>query len=122
MLAGTTHRYASTHRVCRTDGHTFQSIKSRCVSALQGTDKQYAAVKIRSEQLTLNEVEFEWLRQFYVQGQKHLDFHAWWRDAMRVLMDYHAQLQQRTLRTLEALHDAVGKDGVSFSAVRVCHL
>lgn len=109
VLAGTTHRYASTHRVCRTDGHTFQSIKSRCVAALQGTDKQYAATKLRAEQLILGEVEFEWLRQFYVQGKKHHDFHGWWRAAMAVLLEYHTQLQQRTLRALETLHDAAGK-------------
>jgi hypothetical protein len=34
-MAGDTHRYASTHRVCRTDGHTFQSIKALCVNVLQ---------------------------------------------------------------------------------------
>jgi len=106
VLAGTTHRYASTHRVCRTDGHTFQSIKSRCVAALQGTDKQYAVAKVRSEQLTMSEVEFEWVRQFYIQGQKHHDFHEWWRVAMGVLLDYHSQLQHRTMKTLETLYDA----------------
>jgi mRNA N6-methyladenine demethylase len=106
VLAGTTHRYASTHRVCRTDGHTFQSIKSRCVSALQGTEAQYGVTKLRAEQLTMTEVEFEWIRQFYVQGQKHHDFHAWWRTAIAVLLDYYTQLQLRTLKALETLYDA----------------
>lgn len=106
VLAGTTHRYASTHRVCRTDGHTYQSIKSRCVAALQGTDRQYAVAKVRAEQLAMSEVEFEWIRQFYVQGQKHHDFHGWWRAAMAVLLEYYSQLQLRTLKTLETLYDA----------------
>ena len=35
VLVGNTHRYASTHRVCRTDGHTYQSIKAQCASFLQ---------------------------------------------------------------------------------------
>jgi hypothetical protein len=35
VLAGKTDRYASTHRVSRTDGHTFLSIKNKCVAALQ---------------------------------------------------------------------------------------
>ena len=35
VLAGNTDRYASTHRVSRREGHTFQSIHARCSSALQ---------------------------------------------------------------------------------------
>ena len=35
VLAGRTDRFASTHRVCRTDGHTYLSIKHRCLAALQ---------------------------------------------------------------------------------------
>ena len=35
VVAGTSHRISSTHRVCRTDGHTFDSIRRRCLSALQ---------------------------------------------------------------------------------------
>ena len=35
VLAGKTDRFASTHRVCRTDGHTYHSIKQRCLAALQ---------------------------------------------------------------------------------------
>ena len=35
VLAGKTDRFASTHRVCRTDGHTYLSIKHRCLAALQ---------------------------------------------------------------------------------------
>ena len=35
VLAGNTDRYASTHRVSRREGHTFQSIHARCLSALQ---------------------------------------------------------------------------------------
>lgn len=35
VLAGNTYRYASTHRVCKTEGHTFQSVRARCVRLLQ---------------------------------------------------------------------------------------
>lgn len=35
VLVGNTHRFASTHRVCKRDGHTFGSIQSRCKNALQ---------------------------------------------------------------------------------------
>jgi alpha-ketoglutarate-dependent dioxygenase FTO len=35
VLAGDQHRFASTHRVSRVDGHSFQSIKNRCENILQ---------------------------------------------------------------------------------------
>ena len=36
-----------------------------------------SAKQVRSEQLALNELEFEWLRQFYIQGNKHYEMHKW---------------------------------------------
>ena len=35
VLVGDQHRFASTHRVSRIDGHSFQSIQSRCEAVLQ---------------------------------------------------------------------------------------
>ena len=35
VLVGNEHRYASTHRVSRIEGHSFFSIKNRCKSVLQ---------------------------------------------------------------------------------------
>lgn len=106
VLPGNTHRYASTHRVCRVDGHTFQSIKARCVAALKGTPTPCSVKDIRSEQLTLNEVEFEWIRQYYVQGKKHHEIHVWWHERMLELIQYWLQLQGRTVKLIEALYDA----------------
>lgn len=54
-------RFASTHRVCRTEGHTFDSIQARCKSALNGGG--VSGKQLRAEQTALNEVEFEWIRQ-----------------------------------------------------------
>jgi hypothetical protein len=35
VLAGSTHRYASTHRVARKEGHSYQWLQSRCQTILQ---------------------------------------------------------------------------------------
>lgn len=104
VLAGDTDRYASTHRVSRREGHTFQSIQQRCSSALQGSG--YSAKQIRSEQLALNELEFEWIRQFFVQGQKHYDLHKWWQHKMQDLLLLFGQLEARTVVALQTLKDA----------------
>lgn len=54
-------------------------------------------------------MEFEWIRQFYVQGKKHYDSHVWWQDKMECLVQYWHQLQARTVKALEAIFDAARK-------------
>lgn len=61
VLAGSSDRFASTHRVCRTEGHTFQSIKLRCQNALELPRSSLGHVKnIKGIQSAFSEVEFEW--------------------------------------------------------------
>jgi len=69
IILGNTHRYGSTHRVVKTEGHTYQSIYQRCFK--QVNSKLICTERIiRLEMLCLIEVEFEWLRQFYIQGNR----------------------------------------------------
>ena len=107
VLAGTCDRYASTHRVGRTDGHTYASISGKLSSAVGGHGM--ALKQVRSEQLALTEVEFEWLRQFYVQGKVHCDNHEWWKGPMQELVRLWGVLEDRTQQVLEVLQDAGGR-------------
>lgn len=114
VLAGKTDRYSSTHRVSRTDGHTYISIKQKCLAALQGSSQ--SAKQIRTEQLALSEVEFEWIRQYYVQGSAHHDSQQWWHGPMQSLVSMWARLEQRTAISVQALIDAalgLGQDDSS---------
>jgi len=55
------------------------------LNAYQVTGKQqFLGKNIRLEQLMMNEIEFEWLRQFYIQGEKHRQLHVWWHQPMQV--------------------------------------
>jgi alpha-ketoglutarate-dependent dioxygenase FTO len=86
-------RYSSTHRVAREGQGTWQYIRDKIddffISASKYDFNKGAAIDIndgnnlsakklrekfvsivRAQQLLLNEVEFEWLRQWFVQGQK----------------------------------------------------
>jgi alpha-ketoglutarate-dependent dioxygenase FTO len=69
VIPGSTHRYASTHRVSRREGHTLSSIEARAETALRGSSGRAPldAKVLRAEGLALSELEFEWIRQFYVQ-------------------------------------------------------
>lgn len=142
VMVGNTHRYASTHRVCRTDGHTFQSIKAQCTNILQqvrivlllsymhvlSTRSGYSYTNtysyvfscvwqrvlytekyLRALVNTANIVEFEWIRQYYVQGSKHRETHLYWEEAMRELVEMWNEMKKKTMLALEVLRDAAGK-------------
>jgi alpha-ketoglutarate-dependent dioxygenase FTO len=53
-----------------------------------------------------SELEFEWLRQFYVQGHRHRELHAWWAAPMQELLRLWGELQGRLVATLEVLRAA----------------
>ncbi len=109
VLAGNTDRYASTHRVCRVEGHTFASIKQRVQSAMQGGRGGATAKQIRMELLLQAELEFEWIRQFYIQGATHRDMHVWWHKPMEELFGLWGELEERIRRNLAVLRDAGGR-------------
>ena len=62
-------RFASTHRLLR-EGHNVYFILNRCRNACSQFHKKGPKVW-RSEQLLLTEIESEWIRQFFIQGEGH---------------------------------------------------
>uniref|UniRef100_A0A8C5CLS9 Alpha-ketoglutarate-dependent dioxygenase FTO n=1 Tax=Gadus morhua TaxID=8049 RepID=A0A8C5CLS9_GADMO len=95
VLAGDNARFSSTHRVAECSKGTLEYIQSRCTEALAnlGVDPESGAHSLRSLlPLTLkhcedihNEVEFEWLRQYWFQGQRYTRFCSWWSGPMELL-------------------------------------
>lgn len=102
VIEGNFERYASTHRVSRTDGHSYQYILNKCRSVVQ--DYISASPKhIRGVHLAYSELEFEWIRQFYVQGSLHFKLHPWWTSRMDLLVDLWLELQSLYMRQMEYL-------------------
>ena len=64
-------RYASTHRLLR-EGHNINFMLERCRTACSQFHRKGPKIW-RSEQLLLSDIESEWIRQFYIQGQGHKD-------------------------------------------------
>ena len=62
-------RFASTHRLLR-ESHNVHFILNRCKTACKNFNKKGPKIW-RSEQLLLTEIESEWIRQFFIQGQGH---------------------------------------------------
>ncbi|KAF6731027.1 Alpha-ketoglutarate-dependent dioxygenase FTO [Oryzias melastigma] len=95
VLAGETPRFSSTHRVAECSRGTLTYIQSRCQEALSNlqTDPETGSHSLLTVQPTTlqnceeihNEVEFEWLRQYWFQGQRYTRFCSWWSGPMEQL-------------------------------------
>jgi mRNA N6-methyladenine demethylase len=95
-------RYSSTHRLLR-DSHNVSYVLERCKNTVGSFHKKGLRVW-RSEQLLLTEVESEWIRQFFIQGEKHRSL-LWkaWGEPMQQLLKYWSQLEERTVQTTDLL-------------------
>jgi mRNA N6-methyladenine demethylase len=95
-------RYSSTHRLLRSS-HNVSHILDRARTLCRQFHKK-GPKPWRVEQLCLTEVESEWVRQFYTQGQEHHDllWHAWKED-IQALLQCWSQLELRTKQTIEFL-------------------
>nr|XP_056718856.1 alpha-ketoglutarate-dependent dioxygenase FTO [Euleptes europaea] len=92
VLAGLCARFSSTHRVAECSQGTLHYILGQCEAALQNlpadTDLKGASLQsldiavIKRVEETHNEVEFEWLRQFWFQGKRYRKCTEWWSKPM----------------------------------------
>ena len=72
----------------------------------KGSKLQFLSRNVRAEQMMQSELEFEWLRQFYIQGSHHYTLHAWWHEPMQELLRLWGEFQARAVLTLEVLRNA----------------
>ncbi|KAE8607935.1 hypothetical protein XENTR_v10011331 [Xenopus tropicalis] len=103
VIAGCQPRFSSTHRVAESSRDTFQYIKSQCNSALQNLhmDPDTGAAALKSLEPRVlgqteeihNEVEFEWLRQFWFQGKRYNKCTTFWKEAMTELENHWKQME-----------------------------
>ncbi|CAE8644257.1 unnamed protein product [Polarella glacialis] len=117
VLGGSgTIRYSSTHRVALTEGHSYRSVKQRCSTALSVAlaDMIPAAAQVHEEQQCSLELEFEWIRQFFIQGKAHREALPWWHSKMDELVFLWRQFEVLTAQRLTLLRRAAaGKVGTS---------
>ncbi|XP_002738337.2 alpha-ketoglutarate-dependent dioxygenase FTO-like [Saccoglossus kowalevskii] len=95
VIAGTLPRYSSTHRVVESSDSTLCYIQQRCQTALDniGYKDQIPYLKsLETDVLQLieeihSEIEFEWLRQFWMQGTQHSQERQYWLKPMEQLQE-----------------------------------
>ncbi|KAJ7402402.1 Alpha-ketoglutarate-dependent dioxygenase FTO [Pitangus sulphuratus] len=103
VLAGLSPRFSSTHRVADCSRGTLEYIFGQCELALQNlqTDSDSMALSLKSLEAAVvkqveeihNEVEFEWLRQFWFQGKRYLKCTDWWLKPMAKLEEFWRKME-----------------------------
>ncbi|XP_069495686.1 alpha-ketoglutarate-dependent dioxygenase FTO [Ambystoma mexicanum] len=106
VLSGVQPRFSSTHRVAECSTGTLDYIMGRCQVVLQNLDKNVnsgtAALKcldvpvLKKMGEIHNEVEFEWLRQFWFQGNRYRKCTDWWHAPMAHLEDLWRDMELMT--------------------------
>nr|XP_048672968.1 alpha-ketoglutarate-dependent dioxygenase FTO isoform X2 [Caretta caretta] len=103
VLAGFEPRFSSTHRVAECSTGTLEYIFGQCEVALQNlqVDSDSAALSLKSLEVQVvkevegihNEVEFEWLRQFWFQGKRYRKCTDWWFEPMAKLEEFWKKME-----------------------------
>jgi hypothetical protein len=98
-------RFSSTHRLLR-ESHNVSYMLERCKTVCGNFHKKGPKIW-RSEQLLLNDIESEWLRQYFIQGRKHNEL-MWsvWGDSIKGLLQHWSKLETRTKAVVDLLEMA----------------
>lgn len=111
-------RYSSTHRVAREGQGTWQYLRDKCkgvrsklvkfddqaLCRISSSATRKQLVKFcRSVQMLLSEIEFDWLRQWYVQGRTHADCHPYWHQPIKILLQTYRELESFSVTIVDML-------------------
>lgn len=99
VLRGTPIRYSSTHRVARKEGHTAEWVLKLGRDAL-------AKPTWRSVTTALDVIEFDWLRQWFIQGFQHARRLTEWAPTIDRLAALWLDLERQEYHRIRALLDA----------------
>eukprot|EP01080_Neovahlkampfia_damariscottae_P006966 gene6966-11132_t len=95
IFTGDTNRYTSTHRKIPEEGNSFEYISKKCENLIN----KFRNIEIKNSNDVQdlfnisNEVEFDWIKQFWLQGYEYSQVHQYWIPLMKVLEDYWNQIQ-----------------------------
>ncbi len=116
----TTIRYSSTHRVAREGRGTWQYMRDKARSIVPKSgipscssrkERETFISHVREQQNLMTEIEFEWLRQWFVQGRRHASLHPYWHRPIRLLCDAYCNLESVTTEILDFLSQKAGSTG-----------
>jgi alpha-ketoglutarate-dependent dioxygenase FTO len=102
VLAGSHQlRYSSTHRVTKPGG-TWQTLREKC-RQIMSTLNTNTPKTLRARLQLSRELEFEWIRQWCIQGQDHAQLHPYWHEPVEFMQDCWKQIHENAMTTLQEL-------------------
>ncbi|XP_077993603.1 alpha-ketoglutarate-dependent dioxygenase FTO-like [Glandiceps talaboti] len=116
VVAGTAPRFSSTHRVTESSTSTLSYIQRQVEEALQNMnqdndgEEELKSLNVEILQLTEevhNEVEFEWIRQFWMQGVQHATEREYW---IKPMEDLERDWKKLELMTKLAIDVVLGEN------------
>uniref|UniRef100_A0A3P8VFZ2 Alpha-ketoglutarate-dependent dioxygenase FTO n=1 Tax=Cynoglossus semilaevis TaxID=244447 RepID=A0A3P8VFZ2_CYNSE len=121
VLTGDNTRFSSTHRMAECSSGTLTYIQSRCQEALSNLHPDpetgsYSLLALLPTTLQHceeihNEVEFEWLRQYWFQGQRYARFCSWWTKPMEQLEKDWRLMETMTMLFLKTVEEGRAAEG-----------
>ncbi|XP_013371680.1 PREDICTED: alpha-ketoglutarate-dependent dioxygenase FTO isoform X3 [Chinchilla lanigera] len=127
VLAGSQPRFSSTHRVAECSMGTLDYILQRCQLAVQNVRddvdngdvslKSFEPAVLKQGEEIHNEVEFEWLRQFWFQGNRYRKCTDWWCEPMTRLEGLWKKMESMFVVGRCSLRKDIGEWKTSFEIV-----
>ncbi|KAG2470013.1 FTO dioxygenase, partial [Polypterus senegalus] len=111
VLVGEEPRFSSTHRVAEEGDSTLDYVFGRTEEALSNLlkDSTLSNASLNSTEISIlkkteeihNEVEFEWLRQYWFQGRRYAKFTDWWCKPIEKLEEDWKEMELMVLGKIE---------------------
>jgi alpha-ketoglutarate-dependent dioxygenase FTO len=109
VLSGSLPRYSSTHRVAVEEKDTLQYIEGRVDGLALPPIREATPNDVNQEQRVLDELEFEWLRHYWIQGEAHDRIRKFWQQPIRRLEAKWAKLELRTKEFLDCEREGLSR-------------
>ncbi|XP_022097537.1 alpha-ketoglutarate-dependent dioxygenase FTO-like [Acanthaster planci] len=131
VVAGSQARFSTTHRVADCQQGTLSYIQQRCLEALGNLSqlengeyelKSFQAGHLDFTETVHNEVEFEWLRQFWMQGSRHAAERGGWVPAMECLEADWNKMEHMTKLAVEEANRLGPEEGSVIAEALLPHL
>jgi len=108
VVAGNAARVSSTHRLVKTEQGTWQYIINRAIHASELFSVALCDLKpedVKFAQDVHSEIEFEWIRQFWVQGASHAAHHNYWLPKITELERIWKSFEEKTCDIITLMRD-----------------
>ena len=95
IFTGDSNRYTSTHRKIPEEGNSYDYISKKCEDLIVKFCKfdTLTSEEIQSLFDLANELEFDWIKQFWFQGYEYSQVHQYWIPLMKKLEEFWNQIQ-----------------------------